>query len=208
MLIELSVNDFCNELASSSPAPGGGSVAALSGALGAALAAMVCNLTIGKKKYADVESEMMETLTAAADIQQKLVRLIDADTDAFNMVMSAFGMPKDTDEQKAVRTQAIQNATKRATETPMDVMRLAKDAMALTGIVAVRGNQNSISDAGVSAIMLRAACESAALNVRINLSGLNDTDFVQHTRTEMQAILSDVSDLESRIRSTVERKLQ
>jgi formiminotetrahydrofolate cyclodeaminase len=208
MLIELSVNDFCNELASSSPAPGGGSVAALSGALGAALAAMVCNLTIGKKKYADVESEMMETLTAAADIQQKLVRLIDADTDAFNMVMSAFGMPKDTDEQKTVRTKAIQNATKRATETPMDVMRLAKDAMALTGVVAVRGNQNSISDAGVSAIMLRAACEAAALNVRINLSGLNDTDFVQHTRTEMQAILSGVSDLESRIRSTVERKLQ
>src|SRR5579863_4684204 len=154
MLIELSVNDFCNELASQSPAPGGGSVAALSGALGAALTAMVCNLTIGKKKYTDVEGEMMETLTSAADIQRKLIHLIDADTDAFNAVMSAFGLPKDTEEQKAVRAQAIQNATKRATETPMDVMRLSRDAMQLAGVVAVRGNQNSISDAGVSAIML------------------------------------------------------
>jgi len=207
MLIELSVNDFCNELASQSPAPGGGSVAALSGALGAALAAMVCNLTIGKKKYADVEGEMMETLTSAADIQQKLMQLIDADTDAFNAVMSAFGMPKDTEEQKAARAHAIQNATKRATETPMDVMRLSRDAMQLTGVVAVRGNQNSISDAGVSAIMLRSACEAAALNVRINLGGLNDTAFVQTTRNEVQSILDEVSDLESRIRSDVERKL-
>src|SRR5579883_1160445 len=205
MLIELSVNDFCNELASSSPAPGGGSVAALSGALGAALTAMVCNLTIGKKKYADVESEMMETLAGAADIQRKLIRLIDADTDAFNAVMSAFGMPKETDEQKAARAQAIQDATKRATETPMEVMRLAREAIQLAGIVAVRGNQNSISDAGVSAIMLRSACDAAALNVRINLGGLNDAEFVQRTRTEMQAILSDVYDIESRVRSTVER---
>ncbi|HET7153518.1 MAG TPA: cyclodeaminase/cyclohydrolase family protein [Candidatus Kapabacteria bacterium] len=207
MLIELSVNDFCNELASQSPAPGGGSVAALSGALGAALTAMVCNLTIGKKKYVEVENEMMETLTNATEIQQKLIRLIDADTDAFNAVISAFGMPKDTDEQKAARAQAIQNATKRATETPMDVMRLSRDAMQLAGIVAVRGNQNSISDAGVSAIMLRSACEAAALNVRINLGGLNDTAFVQSTRNEMQSILDEVSDLESRIRSDVERKL-
>jgi formiminotetrahydrofolate cyclodeaminase len=183
------LKSFLDELASSSPAPGGGSVAALAGALGAALTSMVCNLTIGKKKYADVESEMKKIVKQSEELRERFTVLVEKDTEAFNKVMEAFSLPKDNEAQKALRNAAIEAATKEATMVPLEVMKHCIDAIALAQSVAAKGNKNSVSDAGVSALMLHAACESAALNVRINLSGLADTEFVNWKNEEMISIL-------------------
>jgi formiminotetrahydrofolate cyclodeaminase len=177
MLTDRSLNKFLDELASNSPAPGGGSVAALAGALGSALTSMVCNLTIGKKKYADVEREMSNILDRSEDLRDKFTVLIDKDTEAFNKVMEAYGLPKDSEDQKALRAIAIQQATKEATLVPLEVMKHVIDALALAKIVAHKGNRNSVSDAGVCALMLKASLEAAAMNVEINLKGIDDTEF-------------------------------
>ncbi len=174
MLTEKTVVKFLDELASNSPAPGGGSVAALAGALGAALTSMVANLTVGKKKYLDVEAEIISLRTKTEELRKTFTVIIDQDTDAFNKVMEAFGLPKESDDQKALRSAAIQEATKEATLVPLRVMKLVVDALALTKVVADKGNANSASDAGVAALMLHAGAESAALNVYINLNGIND----------------------------------
>jgi formiminotetrahydrofolate cyclodeaminase len=184
-----SLKSFLDELASSSPAPGGGSVAALAGALGAALTSMVCNLTIGKKKYADVEDEMKKIVKQSEELRERFTVLVEKDTEAFNKVMEAFSLPKDNEAQKALRNAAIEAATKEATMVPLEVMKHCIDAMALAQNVAASGNKNSISDAGVSALMLHAACESAALNVRINLNGLADSEFVNWKTEEVISIL-------------------
>ena len=208
MLIEKTLTEFCDELAGPSSAPGGGSTAALAGALGASLTAMVCNLTIGKKKYAEVDSEMQDILVRADELRRELLQIVDTDTLAFHGLMSAFAMPKETDEQRAARTAEIQRATMRATESPLAIMKLCRTALELTGAVAVRGNQNAISDAGVSALMLGAASEAAALNVRINLPLITDEAYVKLTRDQMLAIEAEVSDLEDRVISAVHRAIK
>lgn len=189
MLTKKTVGAFLDELASPSPAPGGGSVAALSGALGAALTTMVCNLTIGKKKYAEVETEMKKIKAEAEALRLKFTELIDQDTLAFNKVMEAYALPKESDAQKALRSAAIAAATKEATLVPLEVMKHCIDAMALAQQVASSGNANSVSDAGVGALMLHTACEGAALNVRINLNSLADTDFVGWKADEVESLL-------------------
>jgi len=189
MLTEKSVTKFLDELASSSPAPGGGSVAALSGALGAALTSMVSNLTVGKKKYLDVEADMKNILRQSESLRQRFTVLIDRDTDAFNKVMEAFSLPKETDDQKALRTAAVQEATKEAALIPLEVMKHVIDGLALAKVVAEKGNANSASDAGVSALMLSAAMEGAALNVQINLSGIQDMEFVGWKTEEVASLL-------------------
>ena len=178
MLTEKTVTKFIDELASNSPAPGGGSVAALAGSLGTALTSMVCNLTIGKKKYIDVEHEMKSIVLKSEELRRTFATLIDQDTDAFNKVMEAFGLPKESENQKALRTAAIQAATKEAALVPLRVMKHVVDGLALAKIVAEKGNANSISDAGVSALMLHAAAEGATLNVQINLNSITDQEFV------------------------------
>lgn len=200
MLTKKTVIQFLDELASNSPAPGGGSVAALAGAAGAALASMVCNLTIGKKKYADVQNEMAHVLQQTEQLRSELALLIDRDTEAFNTVMAAFGLPKGTEQEQATRTAAIQEATKSATLIPLQVMKVCDKALAYTLTVAQKGNKNSASDAGVAALMLQAGCSGAALNVRINLGGLNDTVFVQQVSEEYKSILVNV---ESRTREVL-----
>lgn len=183
------LSGFLDEVASSSPAPGGGSVAALAAALGAALTSMVCNLTIGKKKYADVEEEMRRILKQSEELRSRFTALMDRDTDAFNKVMEAFGLPKDSEAQRALRDAAIVAATKEATLVPLEVMKHCIDGLALAQKVAAQGNKNSISDAGVAALMLHAGCEAAALNVRINLKSLSDVEFVNWKKDEMESIL-------------------
>ena len=189
MLVTKSVDAFLNALASSSPAPGGGSVAALAGALGAALTSMVCNLTIGKKKYADVQDDMKGILVQAEDLRGKFSALIDRDTDAFNKVIEAFSLPKETEPQIALRRVAINEATKEATLIPLEMMKHCIDAMALAQEAAANGNPNSISDAGVSALMIHAACEGAALNVKLNLTSLADSEFVGWKSEEVDSLL-------------------
>jgi formiminotetrahydrofolate cyclodeaminase len=183
------ISSFLDELASSSPAPGGGSVAALAGALGAALTSMVCNLTIGKKKYGEFEDEMKKTLSQSEDLRMQFMTLVETDTAAFNKVMEAYALPKESEAQKTLRSAAIRAATKEATIVPLEVMRHCIDALALAQNVAAKGNVNSVSDAGVSALMLHAACESAALNVRINLNGLDDSEFVGWKADELESLL-------------------
>jgi formiminotetrahydrofolate cyclodeaminase len=202
-----SLSAFLDELASSSPAPGGGSVAALAGALGAALTSMVCNLTIGKKKYASVEEEMKAVLTQAEGLRAQFTELIDRDTAAFNKVMEALGLPKETEPQKALRTAAIREATKEATLVPLEVMKHCIDALALTQRVADWGNQNAVSDVGTSALMLHAACSAAALNVRINLKGLEDSDFVGWKKEEVDSILKTSAMMLEETQSAVEARL-
>lgn len=199
---------FLDELASSSPAPGGGSVAALAGALGAALTAMVCNLTIGKKKYAAVEGEMKKILAQAEEMRGLFTALIDEDTQAFNKVMEALGLPKETEPQKALRAAAIREATKEATNVPLEVMKHCIDALALTQQVAASGNVNSVSDAGVSAYMLHAAVEAAALNVRINLNNLNDSEFVGWKTDEMDSLMNTSRMMLEEIQGIVADKLK
>lgn len=189
MLINKTVSEFLQELASHSPAPGGGSVAALAGALGTGLIAMVCRLTLGKKKYEDVQAEMEKTLKQAERIREIFTALIDRDTEAFNKLMEAYGLPKETDEQKALRDVAIQSTTKEAALIPLEVMHHCVDALATAKVVAQKGNTNAISDAGTSALMLGSALESAALNVRINLSAIKDAEFVVWKSGEVDSFL-------------------
>ena len=198
---------FVDQLASSSPAPGGGSVAALSGALGAALTSMVCNLTIGKKKYAGVEEEMKKVLTQSEALRRQFLDLSEKDTLAFNKVMEAFGLPRETEPQKALRAAAIREATKEATLVPLEVMKHCIDALALAQEVAAKGNVNSVSDAGVSGLMLHAACQGAALNVRINLNGLDDPEFVGWKNDEVTSLLKTSAMMMEELQAIVEEKL-
>jgi formiminotetrahydrofolate cyclodeaminase len=192
MLMSSSVHEFLEHVASDRPAPGGGSVAALAGALGAALTSMVCRLTIGKKKYAAVQSEMEGVLAQAEEVRARLEELVEKDTEAFNGVMTAYGLPRESEAEKKDRAEAIQTATKRATAVPLEVMQLCSRAAQLARVVAEKGNVNSISDAGVAALLIQTACAGAALNVYINLASLQEGGFVQQTKEEVQEIQSAV----------------
>jgi glutamate formiminotransferase/formiminotetrahydrofolate cyclodeaminase len=185
-LVSMKLNGFLSELASNSPAPGGGSVAALSGALGCALGSMVCNLTIGKEKYADVQDEIKNILKKSEKLRKKLTDLIDKDTEAFNDVMKAFKMSKETDEQKKKRSNAIQEGYKKAANVPLDTARTCESILDLSIVIAKKGNQNSITDAAVSGLMAQAGVESAILNVRINLSSIKDEKYVEKISGEIE----------------------
>ena len=208
MLTKKTVSAFLDELASSSPAPGGGSVAALSGALGAALTSMVCNLTIGKKKYVGVEDDMKRIVKQSEELRRRFTRLIDKDTDAFNKVIEAYGLPKNSDAQKTLRDAAIAEAMKEATLVPLEVMKHCIDGLAIVQEVAANGNANSVSDAGVAAAMLHAACEGAALNVRINLNGINNSEFVGWKSDELESLLKTSRMLLEETQSIVGGKLR
>ncbi len=207
MLTSKSVSGFLDELASNSPAPGGGSVAALAGALGTALTSMVCRLTIGKKKYADVQNEMENVLVQSEKLRSSLTTLIDDDTEAFNKVLRAFALPKDIDEQIAQRLNAIQDSTKEAARIPLKVMQLCEQAIGLTKIVAEKGNVNSITDAGVAALVIYAAYKGAQLNVQINLGSIKDQNFVREVSEEMNTSAAVVEKVSIEILDIVKRKI-
>ena len=152
-------------------------MSALAGSLGAALSSMVCRLTIGKKKYADLQAEMESILQKSENLRTRLTAVIDEDTESFNKVMAAFAMAKETEEQKMQRAKAVQEATKSATLVPLKLLSLCEEGIGLARTVAEKGNRNSLSDAGVSLLLLQAAAHGASLNVRINLPGLEDQTF-------------------------------
>ena len=202
------IQGFLDELSSSSPAPGGGPVAALAGALGVALTVMVCRLTVGKKKYLEVEEEMKKILADAEKLRTTFVGLIAKDTEAYLKVVEAHGLPKDTEPQKALRSVAVMEATKEATLVPLEVMKHCIDALALAQDVSAKGNMGAVSDAGVSAIMLHAASESAALNVKINLAALEDSEFVGWKLDEVGSLLGTSRMMLEEVQSIVEEKLK
>lgn len=189
-LAEMQVTEFVNLMASNAPAPGGGSAAALEGALGAALTAMVCALTVGKKKYADVQELAVESQKKAEDLKARFVDVMDRDTEAFNAVSAVFAMPKDTDEQKAARKAAMQEALKGCTKTPFEMMQLACETLELTRSLVGRLNASAASDLGCSALSLRAAIQGAWLNVLINISGIADEAFAAEYRKNGEALLA------------------
>lgn len=207
MLTSKNLSDFIDEVASNSPAPGGGSVSALCGSLGTALTAMVCRLTIGKKNYEGVQDEMLAALGQADELRARLTALIDQDTEAFNQVMKAFTLPKATDGEKLLRSEAIQAATRQATLVPLEVMKLCEQGIGIAATVADRGNVNSITDAGVAGLILKAGCEGAALNVQINLATLKDKTFVDETSTLVSALLTNVEAVSDRIKQRVQSVL-
>ncbi len=188
MLVNKNIIDFVATTASNEPVPGGGSIAALSGALAAALAEMVANLTIGKKKYAEVDSEMKGIVEALEVKRQELVELIDKDANSFDEVMKAFKLPKVTDEEKAARTQAIQDGTKFAASVPLQTAKIAYSIMEYSKVVVEKGNTNAVTDGAVSAMMARTAVLSALMNVKINLGSIKDETFVSEMTAEVKEL--------------------
>ena len=188
-LADQTVTSFVDLMASDAPAPGGGSAAALEGALGTALTAMVCALTQGKKKYAEYAELSAEVGEKAQILKAQYVDVIDRDTEAFNAVSAVFAMPKDTDEEKAARSAAMQEALKGCTKTPFEMMELAAKALELTDSVVGRSNASAASDLGCAALSLKAAIQGAWLNVLINIGGLKDQAFAEQYRSEGETLL-------------------
>jgi formiminotetrahydrofolate cyclodeaminase len=184
------IEEFLDALASQSATPGGGGAAAIIGAMGAALVSMVCNLTIGKKKYAEVEADMKDVLAQAEALRRKLTGMIEDDAKAFDMVMGAYGMPKETDAQKAARDAAIQNALKIATDVPLACAYAAREVIDLAGRASEKGNLNVISDAGVGVLAAYAALRSAALNVLTNARMITDKAFAEAKLKELNQLLA------------------
>ena len=198
-LVEQRVIDFVAATASKEPTPGGGAIAALTGATGAALAEMVANLTFGKKGYEEVKSEMEELQTKAEAIRNRMLELSQADADVFNIFMNALGLPKNTDEEKIARTAAIQQAYKDAAMVPFEIGELAYQIFDLAELASRKGNQNLITDGIIAAINARAAVKAAFLNVRINLSGIKDEVFVANVTAKMNAIEQNLDAKEAAI---------
>ena len=206
-LVSMTIKDFMDELASDSPAPGGGSVAALEASLGAALSAMVANLTVGKKGYGDVKEEMIEVAERAQEIKDRFLYLIDEDTRSFNNLMAAMKMPKKTDEEKKRRQEAINSATMEAARVPLEVAQVAVDAFEPVKITAESGNVNSVSDAGVAALSLRAAVHGAGLNVIINLSGLPESEEKAEMLRRVEELRALANERETQILKIVEENI-
>ena len=206
-LAELTTAGFTDLLASDAPAPGGGSAAALEGALGAALTAMVCSLTIGKKKYAEFEELAAEAQKKAAGLKARFVDVMDRDTEAFNVVSAAFGMPKATDEEKAARSAAIQKGLEGCTKTPFEMMELAAETLELTASILGKSNDSAASDLGVSALSLRAAIQGAWLNVLINIGSLKNKELAEDYRAKGEALLAKALPLADQIYDTVVKSM-
>jgi len=199
MLIKMQVDDFVEELASDSPAPGGGSISALSGAMGAGLVSMVARLTIGKKGYEEVEPLMKETLEAAEKIRTRLTLLVDEDTNAFNDVMAAFGMPRQNTEEKSERTAAIQAGFQKASMIPLEVASCCLGVLTLARSIAGKANKNTVSDLGVAAQVAYAGVEGAVMNVKINLPSIKDAAWAGEKLEKTQGILDQAGEFHCQI---------
>jgi glutamate formiminotransferase / formiminotetrahydrofolate cyclodeaminase len=206
-LAKMNLREFCNETLSDSPAPGGGSVAALMGGLGASLGGMVANLSAGKRGWDDKLEYFSGWAVKAQQLKDELLSLVDEDTAAFNKVMDAFALSKESAEEKASRSAAIEQATKYAAEVPLKVMETASKSYELLAEMAEKGNPASVSDVGVGALATRACIEGAALNVRINLTQLKDEKFKGALSQRMQNISADSDAQFEKIHETVGSKL-
>ncbi len=193
MNLEKTLQEYLNELSSNSPTPGGGNVAALCGALSASLGTMVCNLTIGKKKYADVESEMTRVREKLESFQKLFIELGVKDNAAFEKVMEAFKLPKETEIEKEIRSKKIEGATIGAADIPAQVMKVCSDILPLLKIVVDKGNKNSLSDAGVAASLIGTAAKSAYLNVLINCASLSNQTIANEIKKRADVTIEEIS---------------
>ncbi len=207
MLADLTIKNFLIETASNAPVPGGGSISALNGAIATALTEMVANLTVGKKKYADYEGQMRAIAVEAAMIRQRLIQYIDKDSEAYTRVFSAFKLPKETEEEIARRNREIQDATKEAALVPMRVAREIGSVMETVIYVAHKGNQNAVTDACVAMMAARTCVLGALLNVRINLSSIEDEDFVRRMKDEAGQLEAEAIRIEAKLLDWVKTRL-
>ena len=195
-LTELKSTDFLTALASSAPAPGGGGGAAMAGALAAALASLVANLTIGKEKFAQQEPEVKELLDEAEEVRQTLLQLVEDDAAVFNSFMACYKLPKGTEEEKTARTQAIRQAAKQAAEVPLAIAKASYRALQLAQRLVCIGNPGVITDGACSALLARAALRCAEYNVRINLGLTKDEEYNRQVKAELNFLLKTAEELE------------
>ncbi len=207
MLVKSSLEEFNQILGSSSPAPGGGSVAALSGALGANLISMVCNLTVGKDEYKIFQSMLVESLERAQFLSNKLLERVDLDTMAFNDVMAAYKMPKDTEDEKIARSNAVQAGFKGAVKSPLGIARECLEVLKLAENLLGKSNNKALSDLGVAAQQAGAGLEGAVMNVRINLPSIKDQDFVEEIDSQVLALLEEGSMISGKIYKYVQENI-
>lgn len=207
MDLHKSLQNYFDELSSSSPTPGGGNVAALCGVLASSLGEMVCNLTVGKKKYLDFEHEAKELMTKFDSFKKGFLTLAERDNEAFDRVMDAFKLPKETEAQKAFRSSAIEHATLEAALVPEEVIIKCKELLPHLEKIAEKGNQNSLSDAGVAISLVATAAEGAFLNVAINCSGLSNQVTAQEFLKKSEFIYNEIKDKSARLISQLIKRM-
>jgi len=202
------LESYLEDAAAKKPAPGGGSVSALAGALAAAMGEMVANFTVGRKKYADVEGEVRSILDDLSGSRAALLELMDADVEAYGAVDAAYSMPRDSEEERAARKAAIEGALRGAMRVPLDIMRRCADVAGAADRIARIGNANLITDAGVSAILAEAACAAARLNVEVNLKFLDDAELRRSTDAEMDGLTQRVQQCRNSVAAAVAAHLE
>ncbi len=191
-LKEQKINDFLETLSSSSPTPGGGSVSAIIGAVSSALVSMVANLTVGKEKYKDSWEKMEEVLQEVETLRSEFLTLADSDIEAFNGFMAALRLPKETDSEKKLRAEAMEEASKQATLVPLQIVETCEKVARLSLETAKFGNKMAATDAAIGAILANAAAKSASYNVLINLPSIKDVSFVENAQSRLQNALNNV----------------
>ena len=207
MITQSSIETFLDELASGNPTPGGGSAAAILGAMGAALVSMVCNVTIGKKGYEAVEAEMRAVLGESEKVRRRLTGMVAEDIAAFDSILAAYKLPKTTDDEKARRAAAIQAGLRRATETPLDCARACAEVIALARRASEKGYLNVISDGGVGVLAGFTGLRSAALNVYINAPALKDREFAAKATAELEKLVEFCDSESAAVYALVRNKL-
>ncbi len=208
LLKDHTLSQFCDVTAGSDPVPGGGSVSALCGSISASLTEMVANLTIGRKKYVEVEEEMKEVAKKADEIRHRLIEAIDQDSEAYDLVSQAFKLPKETDEEKAHRSAKIQEATKVAATVPMEVAKTTYRLIPLIEKVVMKGNQNAITDGCIAMMNCRLGVIGAILNVRINLGSIKDEAFVRELTADCEKLEKDITEVEHRLLAHTYKAIQ
>lgn len=203
-----SLRDAISVAASNEPTPGGGSVSAMVACFGVAMTAMVCNLTLGKEKFKDVEPQVQEIVDTSYGLLKKLEELVDADMSDFGDFMATFRLPKGTDEEKAARTVAMQKALKSATDTPMEIARVCLKALEITDQLAPIGNKMAISDAGVAAVVAEAALNGVLLSADINLPMIKDEEYVKKTVAEKEQMVAEAKRLRDKAFAVVQERLK
>jgi formiminotetrahydrofolate cyclodeaminase len=207
MYIDQPIRHFLDKLASKSPEPGGGSVAALTGSLGAGLVSMVCSLTLGKEKYKDVQPQVEALIKESEKLRGEMQDLIQKDTEVYGGLSEVYKMPKNTDAEKAARTAKMQEALKLACQVPFEIGLKSLEVAKLAQRAAEIGNVAAVSDAGVAVLLAQACAQSAALNVKINVNSIKDEAYNKQTWTKMQDVLKQVAALEKSVMELTYRKM-
>ena len=207
-MLDKTCNEFLEVLASKAPVPGGGGAAALGGAIGMALSNMVGNLTVGKKKYADVEDEVKELIARGSQIIEELKSLVDKDAEVFEPLSKAYGLPAETEEQKKIKEETLEKCSKEACSVPMEIMRKAFEGIKIHQRMGEIGTKIAVSDVGCGVVFLKSALISGMLNVVINLNTIKDQDFVEKTRAEMDRLLEEGSKIADETLQVVLNKIK